>query len=100
MTSVTHSLSAMQNYPPCYTLSALLAMTSHVASDPIDSQIRSRAVQAAQGQLPFDILITGATLVDVFTGELRPADIGIIGPMIASVHSPGSRNDAAVIHRA
>jgi adenine deaminase len=73
-------------------------MTSHSSSDSIDPQSRSRAVQAAQGQLPFDLLITGGTLIDVFTGELRPADIGIVGPMIASVHAPGTRHDATVMH--
>jgi adenine deaminase len=35
--------------------------------------------------------------VDVVTGELRPADIGIIGPMIASVHDRGARSDAAKV---
>lgn len=59
--------------------------------------LRDRAVAAARGDGPFDILITGGTLVDVVTGELRPADIGIIGPLIASVHEAGSRSDAAEI---
>ncbi|KAB1114954.1 adenine deaminase [Neorhizobium galegae] len=31
------------------------------------------------------------------TGELRPADIGLVGPVIASVHETGSRSDAAEI---
>ncbi|KAB1125113.1 adenine deaminase [Neorhizobium galegae] len=31
------------------------------------------------------------------TGELRPADIGLVGPLIASVHETGSRSDAAEI---
>ena len=57
--------------------------------------LRDRAVRAARGQAPFDTLITGATLADVATGELRPADIGLVGPLIASVHAPGSRADAA-----
>ena len=34
-------------------------------------------------------------MVDVATGELRPADIGMVGPLIASVHPPATRNDAA-----
>lgn len=58
---------------------------------------RDRAVTAARGDAPFDILIAGGTLVDMGTGELRPADIGIVGPMIASVHEAGSRSDAARI---
>jgi adenine deaminase len=58
---------------------------------------RDRVVIAARGDGPFDILITGGTLVDVVTGELRPADIGLVGPVIASVHEAGSRSDAAEI---
>lgn len=59
-----------------------------------DADLRTRAVAAARGDAPFDILISGGTLVDVVTGELRPADIGLVGPLIASVHSSGSRQDA------
>jgi adenine deaminase len=60
-----------------------------------DPCLRDRAVAAARGDAHFDILIVGGTLVDVVTGELRPADIGIVGPMIASVHARGARSDAA-----
>ena len=59
-----------------------------------DAGLRDRAVIAARGDAPFDILITGGTLVDMVTGELRAADIGIVGPLIASVHAPASRSDA------
>jgi adenine deaminase len=59
--------------------------------------LRDRAVRAARGQAPFDILIVGATVADMATGELRPADIGLVGPLIASVHTPGSRMDAATV---
>ena len=62
--------------------------------DPVDPDIRTRAMAAARGHEPFDLLITGGTLVDVGSGELRPADIGLVGPLIASVHSTGSRTDA------
>ncbi len=62
-----------------------------------DPELRNRAVEAARGAAPFDILITGGTLVDVVTGELRPADVGIVGPLIASVHTSGSRLDAAQV---
>jgi len=64
----------------------------------IDSATRSRAVQAAQGYCAFDVLLAGGQLVDVITGEIRGADVGIVGPMIASVHAPGTRTDAASIH--
>ncbi len=57
--------------------------------------LRDRAVRAARGVRAFDTLIVGGTLVDVATGELRAADIGLVGPLIASVHPPGSRFDAA-----
>lgn len=59
--------------------------------------LRARAVAAARGDAPFDVLVTGGTLVDVVTGELRAADIGIVGALIASVHEPASRTDAAQI---
>ncbi|MBT9369049.1 adenine deaminase C-terminal domain-containing protein [Rhizobium sp. CSW-27] len=58
-------------------------------------ELRLRAVQAARGEVPFDLLLRGGTVVDVVTGELRPADVGIVGPLIASVHAPGSRLDSA-----
>ncbi len=58
---------------------------------------RDRAVTAARGDAPFDILIKGGMLVDMVTGEVRPADIGIVGPLIASVHDAGIRSDAAEI---
>ncbi len=59
-----------------------------------DIDLRDRAVMAAGGSAPFDLLITGATLADVAMGELRPVDIGICGSLIASVHSPGSHDEA------
>lgn len=53
-----------------------------------DPDLRHRAVLAAQGKAPFDLLITGGTLVDVITGQLRLADVGVVGSLIASVHGP------------
>lgn len=66
-------------------------------TDPVEPDIRSRAVAAARGQAPFDVLLAGGTVVDVGTGELRPADVGIVGPLIASVHPTGTRVDAATV---
>ncbi len=60
-----------------------------------EPSFRDRVVIAARGDAPFDILIVGGTLVDMVTGELRAADIGLVGPVIASVHEAGSRSDAA-----
>ena len=39
---------------------------------------------------PFDLLLTGGRVVDVATLELREADIGVVGAMIASVHPRGT----------
>jgi adenine deaminase len=60
----------------------------------IPFEIRRRAIEAAQGRAPFDLLLRGARIADVATMEIRPADIGIVGPMIASVHAPGAFGDA------
>ncbi|MGD9480144.1 adenine deaminase [Shinella sp. G-2] len=60
-----------------------------------DRTLRSRAVAAARGDNAFDILIRGGTLIDMATGERRAADIGLVGPLISSVHAPGERQDAA-----
>ncbi|PWU03195.1 MAG: adenine deaminase [Terriglobia bacterium] len=60
-----------------------------------DGDIRSRAIAAAQGHAPFDVLILNGVLIDVATSELREADIGITGSLVASVHPRGARTDAA-----
>ncbi|WP_430441629.1 adenine deaminase [Shinella sp.] len=65
------------------------------ACDLDDETLRENAVAAARGDRAFDILIRGGTLVDMVTGECRPADIGLVGPLIASVHAPEARQDAA-----
>ena len=62
-----------------------------------DPGLRARAVRAARGLAPFDVLIRGAMLADVATGELRAADIGLVGPLVASIHAQGARGDAARI---
>ena len=59
-----------------------------------DPAMRAKAVAAARGDRPFDLLISGGTLVDVATGELRAADIGITGTLIAAVMPHGARQDA------
>jgi adenine deaminase len=60
----------------------------------VDGATRARAVRAAAGREHFDLLITGGSVVDVSLGEIREADIGIVGPMIASIHTTGTRSDA------
>ncbi len=62
-----------------------------------EAGLRDRAVRAARGEAPFDVVITGGTLADVATSELRAADVGLVGPLIASVHAPGARTDAAQV---
>lgn len=67
-------------------------------SEPQDLNIpalRDRAVRAATGDAPFDLLLTGGHVVNVATSEVYPADIGIVGGLIASVHAPATRSDAA-----
>lgn len=65
--------------------------------DLADSTLRLKATAAARGDAPFDRLIVNGTVIDMVTGERRPADIGLTGPLIASVHATGSRTDAAEI---
>jgi adenine deaminase len=65
--------------------------------EPIAFEVRKRAIESAQGRAPFDLLLRGARIADVATMEIRPADIGIVGPMIASVHEPGAFADAKAI---
>ncbi len=50
---------------------------------------RQRAIHAAQGRAPFDLLLCNARVVDVATLEVREADVGLVGELIASVHPRG-----------
>ncbi|HDN2513249.1 TPA: adenine deaminase [Providencia rettgeri] len=61
-------------------------------------QSRRHVVQSAKGDIPFDLLLTNANIIDMVTGEIRPADIGITGNLIASVHPTGTRTDAKETH--
>src|SRR5690349_740065 len=69
-------------------------MSAAETKDLNDPALRARAVAAARGGAPFDLLISGGRLLDVVTGLTRDADIGVVGPLIASVHAPGSRTSA------
>ena len=64
----------------------------------MSAETRRRAVQAARGEMPFDLLLTHTRIVDMVTGEIRDADVGIVGELIASVHPRGSRSDARETH--
>jgi adenine deaminase len=68
-------------------------MTSYVHAD-----LRRRAVKAALGEQPFDLLLTNANVIDMATGEVRLADVGLVGSLIASVHPCGAWADAAETH--
>jgi adenine deaminase len=57
-------------------------------------ELRARAVKAAQGLAPFDLLITNGRLLDMVTSRVRDADIGIVGGLIASVHAPDPTREA------
>jgi len=59
-----------------------------------DPTLRANAVKAARGLHPFDMLVRNAVVLDMVTGRKRPADIGIVGPLIASVHAPDPTRDA------
>lgn len=54
-----------------------------------DIALRQRAVQAALGNIPFDRLLVHTRVIDMVTGEIRDADVGLTGSMIASVHPCG-----------
>ncbi len=71
-------------------------MTTNPEPDDLDDPaLRDRAVAAALGAAPFDLLLNGAEIACMVTGRLRRADVGLVGPLIASVHPPASRQDAA-----
>ena len=72
-------------------------MTETGMTEPQDlnqADLRDRAVAAASGAAPFDLVIENGQLLDVITGQLRQLDIGIIGPLIASLHPSGSQREA------
>lgn len=58
-------------------------------------ELRARAIKAAQGLAPFDLLITGGHVLDMVTGATRKADVGIVGGLIASVHASDPSREAA-----
>jgi adenine deaminase len=58
-------------------------------------ELRARAVKAAQGLAPFDLLIANGRVLDMVTGRVRDADIGIVGGLIASVHAPDPTREAS-----
>ncbi len=51
---------------------------------------RTELIKAARGDRPLDLLIRNANLINVFTCEIYPADIGIYGERIALVAPAGA----------
>lgn len=60
-----------------------------------EPSLRARAVRAARGLEDFDLLIEGGEMLDMVTGRVRQADIGVTGPLIASVHPADPERKAA-----
>lgn len=50
-----------------------------------ESTTRRAFVEAARGDRPLDLVIRGGDLLNVYTGETYPADIGIVGDRIVVV---------------
>src|SRR3989442_877272 len=46
---------------------------------------RRRLTAVARGQAPADLYLRGGTLLNVYTGELYPANVAIVGERIAYV---------------
>ena len=59
-----------------------------------DPLLRASAVKAARGLRPFDMLVRNTQMMNMITGRMYPADIGLVGPLIASVHAPDSQREA------
>ncbi len=51
----------------------------------------NQRIQAALGEIPFDLGIIGPQLVNVLTGECYPVDVGIVGDRIAYVGPAGKQ---------
>lgn len=58
---------------------------------------RTTLIKAAIGEQPLDLVIENTNLVNVFTCEIYPADIGILGERIALVQQAG--RDKLLAHR-
>jgi adenine deaminase len=63
---------------------------------------RVRLIEVALGQAPADLLVTGATVVNVYTGEVLRWDVAVagervaaVGPDLADLAGPGTERIAA-----
>lgn len=66
----------------------MMAMETHK----IESEVRRirELVQAARGDRPCDLVVRGGSVINVFTGEIIRADVGILGEQIAVVTGDGT----------
>jgi adenine deaminase len=56
-----------------------------------DAESLKTLLSVARGDAPADLLLTGGQLVNVFTGEVYPAEVAIVGDRIAGVSAtPGT----------
>lgn len=69
-------------------------MNQQEPQDLNDARLRDRAVAAARGGAPFDLLIRGGKIFNALTSEVHKLDIGLVGPLIASVHTPDRHEQA------
>ncbi len=80
-------------FPGCFVTFALMAATLCASTDfefSAETKLRQQLVQVALGREPADLIIRGATVLNVFTLQWEPAqDIVIKGPRIAWVGPVG-----------
>jgi adenine deaminase len=57
----------------------------------LEPKDRKKLVDAAAGRIPCDLVIKDANMVNVFTGEVYPADVGIYDGFIAHIHCDPDR---------
>ncbi|HEV2440425.1 MAG TPA: adenine deaminase C-terminal domain-containing protein [bacterium] len=69
-------------------------MTERWSGDP--AYDRRALIEAAAGRRELDLVLRGVTLVNVFTGETYPADIGIYAGRIAHVTAPDDPESATL----
>jgi adenine deaminase len=56
---------------------------------------RRALVEAARGDRPLDLVVRGGSIVNVYTEEIYPADVGVFGDRIAVVDRGGAAGLAA-----
>ncbi|MCC6309743.1 MAG: adenine deaminase [Trueperaceae bacterium] len=64
-------------------------MSSVVGMGAVPADDRDALVAVALGERPADAVIRGGRLVNVYTGEVHPADVAILGDRIAAVGEVG-----------